>query len=114
MNESCLFCRIIAGQIPATFVYRDDEVVAIADVNPQAPSHVLVMPATHHENLGAFVSSATAGKVAQLFAVADKLGAELGDGGYRTVINTGQSGGQTVDHLHVHVLSGRQMHWPPG
>lgn len=113
-DTACIFCKIIAGEIPAKFVHRDDDVVAIADVQPQAPQHVLVMPARHVPTLGAFVESFEPELIAKVIGVAGRLSRELGENGSRAVINTGPEGGQTVDHLHIHVLAGRQMHWPPG
>lgn len=113
-QENCIFCRILAGEIPARFVYRDDEVAAIADAQPQSPEHVLVMPLVHTENLQSFVTEAPAPVIAKLFEVAAAIGNERGPNGFRTVINTGEEGGQTVSHLHVHVLAGRPMRWPPG
>jgi histidine triad (HIT) family protein len=109
----CIFCKIISGEIPAEFVHRDDALVAIKDVSPQAPVHLLVMPVTHAANIGDFVDVQPQ-LTERLFGVASRLGAEHGAGGFRLVVNTGAKGGQTVDHLHVHVLAGRQMHWPPG
>jgi histidine triad (HIT) family protein len=114
MHSSCIFCKIAAGEIPATVLHRDDELIAIADVNAQAPQHVLVMPIRHVANLGDFVASEDAARVGELFALAAKLGRETSPEGFRLVVNTGFHGGQTVEHLHVHVLGGRQMHWPPG
>jgi histidine triad (HIT) family protein len=115
MNDSnCIFCKIIAGEIPGKFVHRDGEVVAIEDVNPQAPKHLLVMPVKHVPNLPEFVDAQSPDLLAKLFGVASKLGREHGANGFRAVINTGSDGGQTVDHFHVHVLAGRAMHWPPG
>lgn len=113
-DPNCIFCKIIAGEIPASFVHRDADVVAIEDVNPQAPHHLLVMPVNHAANLEEFTSTASPDVVAKLFSLAARLGRENADGAYRTVTNTGAQAGQTVDHLHVHVLAGRQMHWPPG
>ncbi|HZZ65279.1 MAG TPA: HIT domain-containing protein [Candidatus Baltobacteraceae bacterium] len=113
-NQDCIFCRILAGEIPATVLYRDDEVAAIADLAPQAPEHILVMPVMHAENLESFVASAPAHVVSKLFEVASRIGKERGPSGFRAVINTGREGGQTVPHLHVHVLAGRPMSWPPG
>lgn len=110
----CIFCKIATGDIPATPVYRDIDVIAIADINPQAPTHLLVMPIAHHANIGALSDAEDAALMAKLFAVASKLGRERGADGYRLVMNTGADGGQTVDHLHVHVLAGRAMGWPPG
>lgn len=114
MNDpNCLFCKIIRGEIPGTFVHRDDDVVAIQDVNPQAPTHVLVMPVKHVANLPASAAESPE-LIAKVMGVAGKFGHEQSDTGFRAVINTGPDAGQTVDHLHVHVLAGRQMHWPPG
>jgi histidine triad (HIT) family protein len=110
----CLFCKIAAGEIPAKPVFRDDTVIAIEDINPQAPTHLLVIPIEHHENIGVLSDASDAALIAKLFEVATKLGRERGRDGYRLVMNTGPDGGQTVDHLHVHVLAGRQMTWPPG
>lgn len=112
--QPCVFCNIIAGGIPATVVHRDADVVAIADMQPQAPTHLLVMPVRHAANLEAFVTGASAGAVSRLFTVVAQLGAACGASGYRAVVNTGPYGGQTVEHLHVHVLAGREMQWPPG
>lgn len=111
---NCVFCKIIAGEIPARFAHRDADVVAIADVNPQAPQHLLVMPVKHVANLPDLAGLEAPGLLAKLFGVAAQLGREQSAQGFRVVVNTGESGGQTVDHLHVHVLAGRQMHWPPG
>lgn len=112
--SDCLFCKIAAGEIPAKEAYRDDEIVAIEDVNPQAPLHLLVMPVEHVANAGALAESRGEDLLGRLVGIATRLGAERGDDGYRLVINTGPDGGQTVDHLHVHVLGGRHMQWPPG
>jgi histidine triad (HIT) family protein len=112
--SDCIFCKIASGEIPATALHRDERVLAIADVNPQAPVHLLVMPVAHADDIGGFLDAANAADVAHLFAVAAKLGREHGGEGYRLVINTGDDGGQTVGHLHVHVLAGRHMTWPPG
>lgn len=113
-DPSCIFCKIVAGEIPAAFVHRDDDVVAITDVNPQAPKHLLVMPVKHVANYPEFVGFESPQLVAKLFTVAGQLGREQSAAGFRAVINTGPDGGQTVDHLHIHVLAGRGMHWPPG
>ncbi len=110
----CLFCKISAGEIPAKAIYRDDRVLAIQDINPQAPVHLLVMPVDHHANIGELSDASDGPLLARLFEVATKLGREYGSDGYRLVMNTGIDGGQTVDHLHVHVLAGRKMTWPPG
>lgn len=113
MND-CIFCKIGAGEIPANEVYRDDEVVAIEDLNPQAPVHLLVMPIAHYTTM-AEASSTSASVAGQLIAIASRLGTESGgESGFRLVVNTGTNGGQTVGHVHVHVLAGRRMTWPPG
>jgi histidine triad (HIT) family protein len=111
--SACVFCRIAAGEIPAKVVFRDEAVLAIEDLNPQAPSHLLVLPVAHHATIGELAADARL--AARLIGVASDLGRERGgERGYRLVINTGPDGGQTVGHVHVHVLSGREMTWPPG
>ena len=110
----CLFCRIAAGTIPAKKVFEDEHAVAITDINPQAPVHVLVIPKKHVASLAETHASDTA-LLGHLLQVARDLATEQKlHRGYRVVINTGPNGGQTVDHLHLHVLGGRAMHWPPG
>jgi histidine triad (HIT) family protein len=111
----CLFCRIAAGEIPAKIVKRTDEAVAFRDIDPRAPTHVLVIPTKHV----AAVRDARAGDDALLGGLlrfAAEVASELGldSGGYRVVTNTGKDAGQSVDHLHFHVLGGRKMSWPPG
>lgn len=113
-DPACIFCKILAGAIPATFAFRDEQFAAIEDVDPKAPVHLLVMPTRHSANVGEFSDSADDAEVAHLIEIAAKLGRERGGAGYRLVVNTGDDGGQTVDHLHVHVLAGRHMNWPPG
>ncbi len=114
MSADCLFCRIIAGEIPATKVHQDDLVVAIRDINPQAPTHLLLMPVAHIVS-AADLTEADAPLLGRLFAVAADLARAEGlDDGWRLVSNVGPDGGQTVDHLHVHLLGGRFMTWPPG
>lgn len=114
-EESCLFCRIVAGEIPADVVYETDVVMAFRDVNPQAPTHVLVIPKAHVESLEAVRDEDASVLGDVLRACRDVARAEgLAEGGYRTVANTGDDGGQTVHHLHLHVLGGRSMRWPPG
>jgi histidine triad (HIT) family protein len=111
----CIFCKIAVGEVPAKVVYRNDQIVAIEDLNPQAPTHLLVMPVEHHETLWEAVRSNDAMLSSNLFEVASRLGKERGGGeGFRLVVNTGPDGGQTVGHVHVHVLAGRRMTWPPG
>ncbi|HVN68974.1 MAG TPA: HIT domain-containing protein [Candidatus Binatia bacterium] len=109
----CIFCKIAAGAVPATVVYRDEAIVAIEDLNPQAPTHLLVMPVEHHATIVS--ASAAGGLVGKLVAAASRLGTQRGgENGFRLVVNTGPDGGQTVGHVHLHVLAGRQMTWPPG
>ena len=113
-DPACLFCRIVARDVPATVVHETDRTVAFRDVAPQAPTHVLVVPRAHHADVEALVAAdpALAGEVlAAAVAVARQEGLT---GGHRLVVNTGADGGQTVAHLHVHVLGGRGLGWPPG
>jgi len=114
--SDCIFCRIVAGEIPARIVARTADAVAFHDLNPQAPTHVLVVPGTHLVNAAATDSEEgerIAGRLVRFAAqVAEQLG--LGAGGYRLVMNVGPDGGQSVAHLHVHLLGGRRMSWPPG
>lgn len=114
MARDCPFCRIAAGDMSADELYRDDTVVAFRDLNPQAPTHVLVIPREHIASLRE-ANSDNAALIGRLHAVAAELARDLGlaDDGYRCVINCGRHGGQTVDHLHVHLLGGRAMGWPP-
>lgn len=111
----CIFCKIIRRELPGKIVHEDETVTAIEDIHPQAPVHLLVLPKAHIETLGA-VKPEDEALIGRLFAVAAKLARERGleTRGYRTVINNGSGAGQTVYHLHVHVLGGRVFHWPPG
>jgi len=111
----CLFCGIVAGEIDADIVRTGELTVAIRDINPQAPVHVLIIPKEHVTN-AAELTPAHAPLMVEIVAVAQWLAASegVGDSGYRLVSNVGADGGQTVDHLHVHLLGGRQMTWPPG
>ncbi len=110
----CLFCKIIAGQIPSRQVYQDKQCFAFADIHPQAPIHFLIVPRKHVPSLAETTEEHEA-LIGHLHVVAAELAREHGlSKGYRTVINTGPDGGQTVDHLHVHLLGGRAMGWPPG
>lgn len=111
----CLFCAIAAGEIPADIVHSDDDVVVFRDINPQAPTHVLVVPRTHYANAGD-VAAADPALAGTLLATAARVArAEgLADDGYRIVLNTGAGAGQTVFHVHAHVLGGRDLQWPPG
>ncbi|MGO8818452.1 MAG: histidine triad nucleotide-binding protein [Terriglobia bacterium] len=113
--ENCLFCGIIDGKIPAKIVYQDDRAVVIVDIHPQAPVHLLVIPRKHVSSLD---ESQTEDEslLGHLFLLAAQQARERGlpSRGYRTVINTGAGAGQSVFHLHVHLLGGRPFHWPPG
>ena len=113
MAESCIFCRIARGEIPAQIVMTNEEIAAFKDLNPQAPVHILIVPKKHVASLDDSTDSDLVGRMMALAAaIARQEG--IAKGGYRTVINTGKDGGQSVDHLHIHLLGGRQMTWPPG
>ncbi|AMW05044.1 histidine triad nucleotide-binding protein [Gemmatimonas phototrophica] len=113
MNESCIFCRIVAGSTPATIVAHNEQALAFRDLHPKAPVHVLVIPRRHVTSLAEATDAAELG--AMMVLAADVASAEgLVAGGYRVVTNIGADGGQTVPHLHLHVLGGRSMAWPPG
>jgi histidine triad (HIT) family protein len=111
----CLFCKIINREIPASIVYEDDRLIAINDINPQAPVHVLVIPKRHIASLDE-LSPADDGLVGEVVRRAAVIAAEKGiaAGGYRTVFNTNRDAGQTVFHIHLHLLGGRSLAWPPG
>jgi histidine triad (HIT) family protein len=111
----CLFCRIVAGEIPATLVYTDDHLVAFRDVNPQAPMHVLIVPRRHIATLNELASGDDA-LVGEMIRRAAAIAGENGyaQRGYRTVFNCNAEAGQTVFHIHLHVLGGRPFIWPPG
>ncbi len=110
----CIFCRIIAGEIPSAKVYEDEEILGFRDINPAAPVHVLFIPKKHFANLGeaAPADQALLGRMLQVIGrEAPKLGLSEG---YRVVSNCGEPAGQTVNHFHLHVLGGRELQWPPG
>jgi histidine triad (HIT) family protein len=111
----CLFCKIIAGQIPATIVHSSDRIVAFKDINPQAPTHVLILPRRHIATLNDLTEDADA-LVGELVRTAAAIAKKNGHAaaGYRTVFNTNADAGQTVFHIHLHLLGGRKMAWPPG
>lgn len=115
MSESCLFCRITRGEIPAKMVHEGDDVVAFRDIDPKAPTHILVIPRRHIPSVNA-LAPGDAELVGRLFLVARELAETEGvaDAGYRLVMNTGPEAGQSVDHIHLHLLGGRALHWPPG
>lgn len=111
----CLFCKIIAGDIPSAKVYEDDKVYAFRDIEPQAPVHILIIPKMHIASANELTEE-NASIVGHIFAVAAKIAKDEGiaEGGYRIVNNCGEDGGQTVKHLHFHMLGGRSLQWPPG
>ena len=112
--SDCLFCRIVAGEIPADVVLRTDRVLAFCDISPAAPTHVLVVPLEHYADAAA-VADADPSLLTDVLMTAVAVARQEGlTGGYRLVANTGDDGGQTVHHLHVHVLGGRALSWPPG
>jgi len=109
--KDCLFCRIVDGKVPATVVYDGDDVIAVNDVYPRAAFHVLVMPKTHIARLADLEDDALGGR---LLAAARAVARIAGHKDYRVVVNNGAGAGQSVDHLHLHVLAGREFAWPPG
>jgi histidine triad (HIT) family protein len=111
----CLFCKIINGVIPATLVYEDDTVIAFNDINPQAPTHILIVPRQHIATLNHLTQDDTF-IVGHMVQVGQRLANQLGhsENGYRLVMNCNGDGGQTVFHIHLHLLAGRQLEWPPG
>lgn len=113
--DDCIFCKIAAGEIPADKVYEDESVVAFRDLNPQAPTHVLVIPRRHIATVND-LSVDDEAVVGRLFTAAREIAAQEGiaDVGYRTVMNCNEAGGQAVYHIHLHLLGGRMMNWPPG
>jgi len=113
-SSDCLFCKIVEGTIPANRVYEDEFCIGFPDINPQAPTHLLVIPKQHIGSTAKTLAE-DAGLMGQMMAAAAEIARkEKLDNGYRIVVNTGEDGGQTVNHLHLHLLGGRQMKWPPG
>jgi len=114
-EQDCIFCRIAAGEIPAAKVFEDERAVAFRDINPQAPTHALVIPRAHIASLNE-AAEADEALLGHLLVVAARVAREAGhaEAGFRTVVNTNADAGQTVFHLHVHVLGGRRLTWPPG
>jgi len=112
LTGDCLFCQIASGDIPAEIVGRNDDAVAFRDLNPQAPTHVLIIPIEHVDSVADPGSAGSVGALIEL--AASVAAAENLDGGWRLVTNVGSDAGQTVHHLHFHLLGGRQMGWPPG
>lgn len=115
MSERCLFCDIVAGEVPATVIRNSEHVLSFLDINPQAPTHVLVVPKAHHVDVGSLAADnpELLGEVVrEAGRVADNAG--LADRGWRLVFNVGPDAGQTVLHIHGHILGGRGLAWPPG
>jgi len=115
MSDSCLFCRIVEREVEADLVYEDDAVVAFRNIHPQAPVHVLIVPRTHLPTANDVRETHT-GVISALFHAATKIAVDQGidQSGYRLVMNCQEGAGQSVFHIHLHVLGGRRMHWPPG
>ena len=114
MSADCLFCKIVAGSIPAKRVFEDELCICFADLHPQAPTHLLIVPRQHIASL-AHAEPAQSSLLGHLFTKTAEIARAAGlDDGYRVVLNTGEDGGQTVDHLHLHLLGGRLLNWPPG
>jgi len=113
--SDCLFCKIINGDIPAEIVYEDDAVLAFRDINAQAPTHVLVIPRTHIATIND-IQPDQGGLIGKMYLAAKQVAKQEGisESGYRTVMNCGEGAGQTVFHIHLHVLGGRSLGWPPG
>ena len=112
MTDSCLFCRIVRGEIPAKIVRQDEHTVAFRDIDPKAPTHILVIPKEHVASLDEATDPTMVGRL--MLAAAEIARSEGITDGYRTVINTGAGAGQTVFHIHLHLLGGRKLTWPPG
>ena len=114
-DQSCIFCRIAAGEIPAKIVRQDEDTIAFRDLNPQAPTHVLVIPRRHVPTVNV-LEPADAALMGKLFLAAKEIARDEGvaGSGYRMVVNAGPNAGQSVDHIHLHVLGGRGLAWPPG
>ena len=112
MTDSCLFCRIVRGEIPANIVRQDEHTVAFRDIDPKAPTHILVIPKEHVASLDEATDPTMVGRL--MLAAAEIARSEGITDGYRTVVNTGAGAGQTVFHIHLHLLGGRKLTWPPG
>lgn len=111
MSEDCVFCRIIKGEIPSNKVYEDEKMIAIYDVAPAAPVHVLLLPKEHTANVTTAAPELLAYMLSKVKTIAEQTG--IAEKGFRLVINTGEEGGQTVNHLHIHVIGGKALGWPP-
>ncbi len=114
-NDACIFCRIVANQATANILYRDQQVTAFRDMNPMGPTHLLIVPNKHIDSLNA-LQDEDESLIGYMFAVARRLAAKEGvdQSGYRLVLNTNKDAGQSIFHLHLHLIGGRPMHWPPG
>lgn len=112
---TCIFCKVASGALPSDIVYQDEELMAFRDINPQAPHHILIIPRRHIATVND-LQPADAGLMGRLFLAAQHVAAEIGvaSGGYRLVMNCNRDAGQTVYHVHLHLLAGRAMRWPPG
>jgi len=113
--EDCLFCRIASGEMDTDFVYEDEQLIVFKDINPQAPVHLLIVPKKHISDLNN-LQSADNDLIGHVYQIAKKMAAEhdIAESGYRLVSNCGEQGGQTVYHIHFHLLGGRELQWPPG
>jgi histidine triad (HIT) family protein len=113
--DDCIFCKIIKKQIPCELLYEDESVIGFKDISPEAPVHIVIIPKVHISNLN-FLSEDSANIIGHIFIVAKKIAEDLGvsETGYRVVSNCGKHGGQTVQHIHFHLLAGRMLKWPPG
>ncbi|MCY6484253.1 histidine triad nucleotide-binding protein [Clostridium aestuarii] len=113
--EDCIFCKIVKGEIPSKKVYEDDKVLSFEDINPAAPTHILVIPKKHIESLNE-ITDEDSEIIAHIFKVCKEIAKKLNiqEGGYRIVMNCGKDGGQEVPHIHFHMLGGRNLTWPPG
>ena len=114
-SDDCLFCKILAGEIPADIIFESDDAIAFRDINPQAPTHALIIPRRHVATIND-LEEGDAALVGNLFLAAKKIAADEGiaEAGYRVAMNCNEAAGQTVFHLHLHLLGGRQLGWPPG
>lgn len=112
-DDNCLFCKIVAGDIPASIVKKTDRITVFKDIAPEAPTHLLVIPNQHFANMAEVAASEPA-LVGEIISVADQVATEIGLSSYRTNINTGAGAGQSVFHAHLHLLGGRAFAWPPG
>lgn len=113
--SDCIFCKIGAKQIQAMVVFEDNDLIAFRDINPQAPVHILIIPKKHYTSMNDF-TEADSGLIGRMVLAAKQIAKQekIGDSGYRLIINTGHNGGQSVSHIHLHLLGGRQLGWPPG